>query len=44
MDWFDPSNLPTPLIPVVKYGIKQYEEGELYGEFGYENDFQQTRT
>lgn len=35
MDWFDVDNLPTPIIPTVKYGIEQYKVGKFYGEFGY---------
>lgn len=35
MDWFDMDNLPNPIIPVVKFGIEQYQRSELYGEFGY---------
>jgi len=33
MDWFDVHNLPNPIIPVVKFGIEQYEKGENYAEF-----------
>jgi 8-oxo-dGTP diphosphatase len=33
MDWFDIHALPSPIIPVVEYGIKQYSNGKLYGDF-----------
>lgn len=33
MEWFDVNQLPDPMIPVVKFGIRQYVRGELYGEY-----------
>lgn len=33
MEWFDTNNLPTPMIPVVKFGIEQYLKGMSYAEF-----------
>jgi 8-oxo-dGTP diphosphatase len=33
LEWFDVTCLPTPMIPVVKFGIEQYLKGDLYGEF-----------
>lgn len=35
MDWFDPENLPTPIIPMVKDAIKQWLKNKTYGEFDY---------
>jgi len=33
MEWFDIDRLPSPIIPVVKFGIEQYAKGESYGEY-----------
>ncbi len=33
MEWFDVDSLPSPMIPVVEYGIKQYVQGKTYGDF-----------
>lgn len=33
MEWFDIRSLAFPVIPVVEYGIKQYIQGKMYGEF-----------
>lgn len=33
MEWFDVNSLPSPIIPVVEYGIKQYVQGKMYGDF-----------
>ncbi len=33
MEWFDIGSLPSPIIPVVEYGIKQYSQGKIYGDF-----------
>jgi ADP-ribose pyrophosphatase YjhB (NUDIX family) len=33
LDWFDPHNLPEPMIPVVAFGIQAYLNNERYAEF-----------
>ncbi len=33
MEWFDVNSLPSPIIPVVGYGIRQYVQGKSYGDF-----------
>jgi 8-oxo-dGTP diphosphatase len=33
MDWFDPSSLPSPIIPGVKFGLKSYFNNLNYAEF-----------
>lgn len=33
MEWFDIESLPSPIIPVVEYGIKQYSQAKKYGDF-----------
>ncbi len=33
MDGFDLNQLPKSIIPMVKFGIKPYAKGEIYGEF-----------
>jgi ADP-ribose pyrophosphatase YjhB (NUDIX family) len=32
MDWFFPTQLPTPMIPGVKFGIDCFLQGKNYGE------------
>lgn len=31
--WFDLDNLPTSMIPSVKFGLECYRQGHTYGEF-----------
>jgi 8-oxo-dGTP diphosphatase len=33
MDWFDPSSLPSPMIPGVKFGLESYCNNLNYAEF-----------
>lgn len=33
MDWFDINFLPEPVVPVVKYGLKCFDESILYSMF-----------
>ncbi len=31
--WFEPSDLPKPMIPAVKFGLECFLRGQCYGEF-----------
>ncbi len=33
MDWFEITNLPNPMIPVVKFGIEYFMKKKIYSEF-----------
>lgn len=33
IDWFSITNLPEPIIPVVKFGFGSFLRKESYGEF-----------
>jgi hypothetical protein len=33
LDWFDPYELPKPIIPGVSFGIKSYFSNQRYAEF-----------
>jgi len=33
MDWFEITNLPNPMIPVVKFGIECFMKKKIYSEF-----------
>jgi 8-oxo-dGTP pyrophosphatase MutT (NUDIX family) len=33
MDWFEPDNLPTPMIPGVAFGLRSYFNNLNYAEF-----------
>ena len=36
LQWCSLDNLPTPIMPVVKFGIDCYIQKETYGELGYD--------
>ncbi len=39
MEWFDLTELPEPIIPVIKLGIESYRKGLSYAEFVDEQTF-----
>ena len=38
LQWFSLKNLPSPIMPVVKFGINCFLKQKPYGEFGYSRE------
>ncbi|MEM7347921.1 MAG: NUDIX domain-containing protein [Chloroflexota bacterium] len=38
LSWFGVDNLPSNIIPYVKFAFEQYQAGALFSEFGWESE------
>lgn len=36
LDWLDIHNLPTNIVPSVRFGLEQIQAGKMYSEYGWE--------